>query len=330
MKKDATLKVRIVTPARLHLGIIDTCGDLGRLYGSIGVTIDRPNVVLEAIASESLKATGEGAERALKIAQTFLERFPKARCAEINISHGIPEHVGLGSGTQLSLAVGTAIAKLSGLDISVKDIAIALGRGKVSGIGVNAFEHGGFILDAGRRRTAEVKDIQSNLSLAVFQRKFPAEWRFVAAIPGSGRGLSGRTEKNAFSNLPPASSEVVGRICRLIIMKMLPSLMEKNIRDFGESMAAIQSLVGESFSQAQGGRFFNPLVEDCVQLMLESGAYGAGQSSWGPTVYGIVANDSDAEILKEHLEKFLNERNDGTVFVARANNDGARFSHSES
>jgi len=324
------LKVRIVTPARLHLGIIDTCGDLGRIYGSIGIAIDIPNIVLEAIPSESLKATGEHAERTLKIAQTFLERFPKARCAEINVSRGIPDHVGLGSGTQLSLAVGTAIARLSGLDISVTDTAIALGRGKVSGIGVNAFEHGGFILDAGRRRTAEVKGVQSSLSLAVFQRKFPAEWRFVVVIPSIGRGLSGRTEDKAFSDLPPASPEVVGRICRLIIMKMLPSLVEKNIKDFGESMTAIQNLVGESFSQAQGGQFFSPLVEDCIQFMLEYGAYGAGQSSWGPTVYGIVANDSDAEILKERVEKFLDERDDDTVFVAKANNDGARFSNIES
>jgi beta-ribofuranosylaminobenzene 5'-phosphate synthase len=324
------LKVKIVTPARLHLGIIDTSGDLGRLYGSIGVAIDRPNVVLEARSSQTLKATGEDSERTLKIAETFLDRFPKAKCAQINVSQGIPEHVGLGSGTQLSLAVGTAIARLSGVDISVREIAVALGRGRISGIGVNVFEHGGFILDAGRRCTGEVKGVQSDLSLAVLHRKFPAEWRFVVAIPSIERGLSGRHEKKAFSDLPPASPELVGRICRLIIMKMLPSLIEKNIKDFGESMTTIQNLVGESFSQAQGGRFFRSPVEDCVRFMLESGAYGAGQSSWGPTVYGLVANDSHAEKLKEHVEQFLDQRDDGIVFVAKANNDGARFSQTKS
>lgn len=318
------MKVSIITPARLHLGIIDTLGDLGRIYGSIGVGIDTPNVVLEATPSQSLKASGEGAERTLKIAQAFLNRFPRATPVEINVVRTVPEHVGLGSGTQLSLAVGTAIARLSRLDATVREIAMALGRGRVSGIGVKAFERGGFILDAGRRTGAQA--LQSNMPVAVFQSKFPEEWGFVVAIPNTGKGLSGRSESEAFSSLPPASPELVGKICRQIIMKMLPSLMDKNLREFGESVTSVQNLVGESFSQAQGGRFLSPLVEDCVQFMLESGAYGAGQSSWGPTVYGVVDNRSHGETLKQRLEGFLNERSGGIVFVARANNDGARIS----
>lgn len=311
-----------MTPARLHLGIIDTCGDLGRIYGSIGVAIDTPNVVLEAKASETLDATGVDRERTLKIAESFLKRFPKATCAAINITRTIPEHVGLGSGTQLSLAVGTAIARLSGLDLSPRDVAAALGRGKISGIGVKAFQSGGFILDSGRR-TTETERVGSNLSVAVLQARFPEEWRFVVALPGLGEGISGPAEREAFSNLPPAPPELIGKICRIIIMKMLPSLVEKNPTGFGESVTAVQNLVGESFSQAQGGRFFSPLVEACVQFMLASGACGAGQSSWGPTVYGIVDNDSESETLKNKVQRFLNERSGGLVFVARANNKGA-------
>lgn len=319
------MRVRVTTPARLHLGIIDTRGDLGRIYGSIGVAIDTPNVELEAIPSQGLEARGLEVERTLKIAQAFLSKFPTSRCVEIHVSRTIPEHVGLGSGTQLSLAVGMAVASLYGLDVKVRDIAMALGRGRVSGIGLNAFERGGFILDAGRKSITETQALQTDFPLAVIRKKFPEEWRFVVAIPKVGRGLSGLGENEAFSNLPPSSPELVGKICRLIILKMLPSLMEKNVKEFGESLTTVQNLVGESFSQVQGGMFFSPLVGDCVQFMLTSGAYGAGQSSWGPTVYGVVDNDSNAEILKQDLERFLNERNGGTVFVARANNDGAKI-----
>lgn len=319
------MKVSIVTPARLHLGIIDTRGDMGRIYGSIGVAIDSPNVELEAIPSQNLEARGVDVERTIRIARAFLSKFPTARCVEINVLRTIPEHVGLGSGTQLSLAIGRAIANLYGLNADVRDVAMALGRGRVSGIGVNAFERGGFILDAGRKSITETQALQADLPLAVMQKKFPEEWRFVVAIPNVGRGLSGLGENEAFSNLPPSSPELVGKICRLIILKMLPSLMEKNVKEFGESLTTVQNLVGESFSQAQGGIFFSPLIRDCVKFMLTSGAYGAGQSSWGPTVYGVVDNDSNAEILKQDLERFLNERNGATVFVARANNDGAKI-----
>jgi len=319
------LRVRITTPARLHLGIIDTRGDLGRIYGSIGVAIDKPNVKVEAIPCQILKAEGVDAERTLKIAQAFLNKFPRARPVQISVSRTIPEHVGLGSGTQLSLAVGAAIASLYGLKANVREIAKALGRGIVSGVGVNVFERGGFILDAGRKSVIETAPIQSGLPLTLLQTKFPEEWRFVVAIPNAGTGLSGRAESEALSNLPPSSPELVGKICRLIIMKMLPSLIEKNLKEFGESLTTVQNLVGESFNQAQGGNFFSSLIEDCVQFMVTSGAYGAGQSSWGPTVYGLVDNDRNAEMLKRRVERFLNDRDGGTVFVARANNGGARI-----
>jgi beta-ribofuranosylaminobenzene 5'-phosphate synthase len=110
---------------------------------------------------------------------------------------------------------------------------------------------------------------------------------------------------------------------------MLPSLIEENMKDFGESLTTVQKLVGECFSEVQGGIFFNPLVQDCVEFMLTSSAYGAGQSSWGPTAYGVVDNDSDANMLRQHLERFLNERNGGDVFVARGNNEGARITVSD-
>ncbi len=42
------MKIVVKTPARLHLGMLDLNGELGRRFGSIGVAISRPNVVVEA------------------------------------------------------------------------------------------------------------------------------------------------------------------------------------------------------------------------------------------------------------------------------------------
>ena len=38
--------VRVIAPARLHLGFLDLNGSLGRLFGSIGLAIDRPRTEL--------------------------------------------------------------------------------------------------------------------------------------------------------------------------------------------------------------------------------------------------------------------------------------------
>ena len=41
------MKIRITTPARIHLSLIDENGYTGRVDGGIGLMLDQPNVVLE-------------------------------------------------------------------------------------------------------------------------------------------------------------------------------------------------------------------------------------------------------------------------------------------
>ena len=92
------MKVYVKTPARLQLGLIDLNGDLGRLFGGLGVGIDRPNVVLEAQPSEKLTVAGERNERTKALAKRFFETYGVKTRASINVKQAIPEHSGLGSG----------------------------------------------------------------------------------------------------------------------------------------------------------------------------------------------------------------------------------------
>jgi beta-ribofuranosylaminobenzene 5'-phosphate synthase len=57
MKKN--IKVYVKTPARLHLGLIDLNGDIGRIYGGLGVALDHPNVILETQKSKPLTVSGK-------------------------------------------------------------------------------------------------------------------------------------------------------------------------------------------------------------------------------------------------------------------------------
>jgi beta-ribofuranosylaminobenzene 5'-phosphate synthase len=60
--------------------------------------------------------------------------------------------------------------------------------------------------------------------------------------------------------------------------------------------------------------------------MLKAGAYGAGQSSWGPAVYGLV-EDSGAQKLETAVEAFMNETcTQCSIIRTHANNRGAQIS----
>ena len=329
-----TIVVR--TPARLHLGLLDTNGDLGRLYGSIGVAIERPNVVLEAELADGLSVEGQEAERVAAFARRFLDRYPLPHGACLRLKAGIPSHVGLGSGTQLALAVGTALARLGGLKLSVVEIAVVMGRGVQSGIGTAAFQHGGFVLDGGHRSTrnaevASTADAQppaaagKGVPPVLFRHPFPEDWYFVVVVPETGAEFSGEREQRAFQTLPPAPPTLVEKISRLVLMKMLPALVERDIVCFGQALTEVQRLVGDCFAPAQGRRYANTLSERLVDFLLDKGAAGSGQSSWGPAVYALVGGESHALLLEREVHEFLARHGEGQTFCVRADNRGARI-----
>jgi len=320
----------------LHLGLLDTNGGLGRLYGSIGVTIEHPNVVLAAEPADRLLVEGLEAERVAAFARRFLDRYPLPYGVRLRLKASIPAHVGLGSGTQLALAVGTALARLGGLHLSVAEIAVAMGRGVHSGIGIAAFQHGGFVLDGGHRlgrgdQTAPTAGVQTRAAAEkdippiLFHHPFPQDWYFVVVVPAVKAGFSGEQEQRAFETLPQAPATLVEKISRLLLMKMLPSLMERDIVGFGQALTEVQRLVGDCFAAVQGGRFANPLSERLIGRLLNSGAVGAGQSSWGPTVYGLAAGEEAALRLAAEARRFLAGQGGGQVSCVRADNRGARI-----
>jgi len=134
------VKVYVKTPARLHLGLIDLNGNLGRIFGGLGVGINRPNVILEAQQFETLAVTGEEIGQVKSLAKRFFDAYNIKAKANIHVKQAIPEHVGLGSGTQLALAVATALAKLFNVKASAQELALAMGRARRSGIGTAVFQ----------------------------------------------------------------------------------------------------------------------------------------------------------------------------------------------
>lgn len=312
------MKVYVRTPARLHLGLIDLNGDLGRLFGGLGLGINRPNVVLEAEQSKNLHVTGEKNEHVKMLAKRFFKTYNIELNAFINVKKVIPEHIGLGSGTQLALAVATALAKLFNLGASVQELAEAMGRGKRTSVGTTIFEKGGFVVDGGK------SIIKKRFPTTIFRQPFPQNWRFVVAVPNVNKGLAKTEENTAFEALSPMKAEDAGKICRLIMMKLLPAVVERDIESFGEALTQIQIVIGDYFAEIQGGTYASQTATEGIALMQKLGVYGAGQSSWGPAFYGLTQKEK-AKKIELRVKTFLRENAGGQVFIAAANNRGAHI-----
>ncbi|WP_415880565.1 beta-ribofuranosylaminobenzene 5'-phosphate synthase family protein [Methylomonas sp. TEB] len=286
----------VIAPARLHMGFIDLSGALGRHFGSIGLALNEINTQLSITAADTLQVSGPSAERALKCTRQFCQLLGVSDALNITIDHAIPEHIGLGSGTQMALAVGAALNAFYGLDLSVREIAQLSDRGARSGIGIGIFETGGLVVDGGRGPDTKTPPM-------IAQMAVPGDWRFILVFDQRGQGLHGEQEVSAFQQLPPFPQTQAERLCYLLLMQGLPALAEGNLNKFGEVITALQQAVGEHFAPVQGGVFTSPDVAAAMASLAEHGAVAVGQTSWGPTGFCAVANPQRAEELLAQLER---------------------------
>jgi len=311
------LKVYIKTPSRLHFGLIDLNGNLGRMFGGLGVGINKPNIIIEAEHSPIFTVTGQETQLATQLADRFFKAYQIKPNVHIHVKQTIPPHTGLGSGTQFALAIATAIAKLNDIKATTPQLALAMGRAKRTGVGTAIFEKGCFVVDGGKK-TNETTDFPP----LIHRQPFPDEWRFVIAVPNITKGLCNSEEIAAFNKLPPMQEEEVAKICHLTMLKLLPALAEKDIKNFGEALTEIQIITGNYFAHVQGGTYSNKEIADTLEFIKSLNVYGFGQSSWGPAVYGIVKQDQAKAVLQK-IRAYLDRDIGGEVFIAKGNNKGA-------
>jgi len=306
--------VRVEAPARLHMGMLDASGDGPRRFGGLGVAVSRPAVVVEASTSDELTVEGPDAERALAVAQRCRDALDLGTGARVRVLEAIPAHAGLGSGTKLALAVAAALSALAGQSPEPAAMARTVGRDARSAVGLWTFALGGFVVEGGVRRGS------AQPAPLLTRHAMPDEWRCVLAIPAAEPGLSGGSEEAAFTDLRPDPARSA-EIAQLVLTALLPALVERDLVEFGAALSRVQRLVGDSFAPAQGGTF-HPQSGPLVDALLRFGARGAGQSSWGPAVYGLVGSEEHGRVVARALEAELGAG--GRVEVVRFDNHGAR------
>src|SRR5262245_10289373 len=297
--------IRVGAPSRLHFGLFNpgSAEGLTRRFGGVGLMVEAPGVRVRVEPAADWSAEGPLAERAL----VFAHRVAASLTGENNdplypqrvtVEEAAAEHAGLGTGTQLGLAVARALAISAGRDdLSAAELARHVGRGRRSALGVHGFERGGFLVEAGQRAKGE-------LSPLVACADVPRAWRVVLALPRGEPGLHGAGEGEAFRRLEarPVSLSHTERLCRLVLLGMLPALVEDDLDAFGEAVYEFNRTVGESFAPVQGGVYAGSAVAALVDFLRGQGAKGVGQSSWGPTVFALAPNEERAAALAAGLQ----------------------------
>lgn len=317
--------VVVEAPGRLHFGLLDLRGGLGRRFGGIGAPA--PGVFVRVCVSRAREvfAEGDGAERAAEFARRFLAYHRLPGGARIDVDRSIPPHSGLGSGTQLALSIARALAELHGVVASPPELARAVGRAQRSAVGTWTFAEGGFVVEGGRRI-----GVDNDVGPLIVRHPVPESWRCVLAIPDAPPGVSGAAEARVFAEMPAPDERDGERVSHLVLMAMLPAVIDGDLPTFGAALNEVQDINGRWFSHAQGGTFAPGPSTEIVRLMHEHGAAGAGQSSWGPSVFAIVEGDNAAESLAARVRSAYANRvmvhvgplaSTGAVVVNKRNTD---------
>ncbi|MEZ0233308.1 MAG: beta-ribofuranosylaminobenzene 5'-phosphate synthase family protein [Methylophilaceae bacterium] len=307
--------VAVMTTARLHMGFFDLNGGLGRKFGSIGVSLDHPATQLQAFKSDTFTVEGENGERALKMACQLAKTLNLQGGVHLNIQSIIPEHAGLGSGTQLALAVGLAMNKLYGLSLTIKDIALMTERGARSGIGLGTFAAGGVIVDGGRAEKTEIPPV-------IARADFPEEWRIILIFDHAKRGVHGAEEVEAFKTLPQFPADEAAMLCRSVLMQALPALAEQDLAAFGAAIKQLQERTGDHFAPAQGGRYASRSVAEVIEWLGHQGVTCLGQSSWGPTGFAVYPTEQAASSALIKLNDIFGEKKNLTFALCKGRNQG--------
>ena len=346
--------VEVRTPARLHLGMLSFGVPGVRAFGGVGVMVDRPGVQLRVRRANRLEARGPHAERAVKFARACMEAWQLGDVGcSIEVTSAPIGHVGLGSGTQLGLAVAAAMRQLfrrpiqeplapapphpaqEPLEADDHDwvfdtpdaiaLARAVGRGRRSSVGVYGFSRGGLIVEAGRILPAAGvadDDATREFSPMVARVRLPAAWRCVVIVARDSAGLSGPAEKEAFGRLPPVATEITAELARIALLELLPAAVEGKFAEFAAAVRRYGDAAGRPFAEESAKLPHAAATAQLLELLGELGIVGAAQSSWGPTVMACCPSLEAAGELVEALERLgLAKHHD--VVIAKFDTQGA-------
>jgi beta-ribofuranosylaminobenzene 5'-phosphate synthase len=282
----------------LHFGLWSLAGGPGRQFGGVGVMVARPGLALAIHAAPKFAATGPLTDRSTLFAQTWAEfhghDLPACRLEIIAVP---PQHAGLGTGTQLGLAVAAGLNAFVGLPSqSPAELAQSVGRGLRSAVGTYGFVQGGLIVEQGKLPGEPISPLDCRIDM-------PSQWRFLLVRPTELSGLAGDDEATAIAGLPAIPAAVTEQLVAEVRDHLVPAAATGDFPSFAKSLFRYGHQAGQCFAARQGGPYNGPILTRMVGQIRDLGAEGVGQSSWGPTLFVVQPSQFAAEQLVARLRE---------------------------
>tara|TARA_B100000579_G_C22727778_1_gene802616 strand:+ start:80 stop:1042 length:963 start_codon:yes stop_codon:yes gene_type:complete len=296
------VKKRLIlnSPSRIHLGFLELNQNSERIFGGLGLTISKFEDIISIQENQKFEVESKNLDIKNKIQDILkiFSNFKKIKKCKIVVKKFIPTHQGLGSGTQLSLSVGFLISKLNNFEMDIKQISQILNRGNRSGIGIEAFESGGFIIDLGKNKKSK------NLPLKFLNLKWPKTWKVILIFDNELEGTSGENELKEFNNLKIIGSKFVNQNCNAVLMKVIPGILEKNFEQFSEGIRLVQKNMSKIF-YGNSKLYASSKIKIIFSYLDKKGIMGYGQSSWGPTGFVFCKTIKERNELFNGLESYI-------------------------
>ena len=166
---------------------------------------------------------------------------------------------------------------------------------------LQCLREGGLVVDAGKN----TKDPSQKIIPLICRQPFPEEWRFVVAIPNVKKGLANEAEALAFKQLPPMLARRGWQNLPINNDEASSSSRRKGHQKLWRSLNAdTMHCRGQFCASSRRADTQVPQRQSALSSCLKTGPMAAGQSSWGPTVYGVVKS-GEAKEAQAKTKAFL-------------------------
>ena len=316
--------MKIKIPTRLHITLISMHENSYRQNGGIGFAIDTPSLEIEFKENKLLEIydqrekgfTSLEQKRITEILNTLGKKKSFTKRFTATIKGDVPTHMGFGSTTAVRLALVEGLYIINKCDYTKEEIVYASERGGVSGIGIETYFNGGFVLDIGRADksrfapSSTMEKENKSLPLICKSIKMP-NWKIGICIPD----IISKTEaeeKEFFNKTCPIGEKESHKVLYHGVYGLLASVEEDDKETFQEAIKQIQKC---EWKNAERLLYGDTLLQK-ENILYTCGAKAVGMSSLGASLYFLA---EDIELVINKAKSILPN---SQFFIADINNTG--------
>ena len=319
---------KYTVPSRISMTLIDMNGNLGRIDGSCGFSLTYPRLIFtvktnymrEIVLTNTDIVDTELIDTMNNSLHVLQDKYHFGG-ATFTFQESIPTHMGFGSKTATLLSTAHAYGKIYNHDFMFNQLALELGRGGTSGLGVNIIDRGGFILEGGHSTKIKKDFLPSSRATQyhiapVLARYEMPNWEFLLVVPKADKTFYTK-ELNFFQNICPIDQPDISGLCRIIFSQILPAVVESERDVFSQGVDNINKCTWKKGEINIYGQRVMQEMENLRKL----GLRGIGMSSIGTCIYALGSN------LPKVKEQLLTKNPDLYHFVeiVKPQNSGVKI-----